>query len=150
MLKGSDREPLGFLNLNLNPESEKSKKSCFATSIYVHYRESQKHENWKTTWGLVSDVLERRKGYSINPNTWKICVKRLEFYSSSLTEFIHEGGLNDAKKSACLMFSGTPCTYQKCHGLISVISNFMKREKYLTFLVTGYVWKIVQNEKDFT
>ena len=43
-------------------------------------RESQKHENWKTAWELLTDIWERMKGNSIKPNMWKISEMLLEFY----------------------------------------------------------------------
>ena len=38
-------------------------------SSYIIYTGSpKKHENWKTTWELLIDILERIKDYFITPN----------------------------------------------------------------------------------
>ena len=39
--------------------------------VLLQGRESQNHKNWKTTWGLLNDILERMKGHSIKPNMQK-------------------------------------------------------------------------------
>ena len=33
-----------------------------------HTGSLKKHENWKTTWGLLTDILQRMKGQSIKLN----------------------------------------------------------------------------------
>ena len=43
---------------------------------------AQKHENWKTTMELLTDILERMKGHSIKPNMVKMSLMLLEFYWS--------------------------------------------------------------------
>ena len=45
------------------------------------YWESQNLENWKTTLGLLTDILERMKGHSTKPNLWEILVMRIDLYS---------------------------------------------------------------------
>ena len=40
----------------------------------------QKLETWKTTWGPLTDILERIKGHLIKTNLWKIGVRLIEFY----------------------------------------------------------------------
>ena len=46
------------------------------------YRESQKHETWKTTWGLLICILIRMIGLSIETNMRKVSVMLNEFYSN--------------------------------------------------------------------
>ena len=40
----------------------------------------KKHETWKTTWELLTGILERIKGHSIKANMPKMNVKLIEFY----------------------------------------------------------------------
>ena len=40
----------------------------------------KKHETYKTTWRLLTDISERMKGLSINPKMEKSTVMLLEFY----------------------------------------------------------------------
>ena len=35
----------------------------------LHTGSPYNHENWKTTWGLLTDILERTKGHTIEPNS---------------------------------------------------------------------------------
>ena len=68
-----------------------SVKSCARTIISyalypivgfyrLHTGSPKKHETQKMTWGLWTDISERMKGHSINPNTEKITVMLLEYY----------------------------------------------------------------------
>ena len=41
---------------------------------------AEKHENWKTTWELLTEMLERMKGHSNKPNMLNISEMLLEFY----------------------------------------------------------------------
>ena len=66
---------------------------------------------------LLTDIYERIKGHSIQPNMWKISLMLLEFYCTlfnrGLVDLSDKARVYEVKKSACLMFSGTPCRWWK-------------------------------------
>ena len=53
-------------------------------SVFIEYRESQKHANWKTTRGLLTDISERMKGHSIKPNMRKISFMLIDIFFNLL------------------------------------------------------------------
>ena len=96
---------------------------CGSPCIQVVYRETKIHENWKTTWVLLTEILGRMKGHSLN----QIYVKNLFDASwillSSLIEA--EWRIYEVKKSACLKFSGTPWIWNECWfgNMYSIFGN---------------------------
>ena len=75
----------------------------------------KKHETWKTTWGLIIDLLIRMKGPSFKTNLRKISVMLTEFYKilqPSPSLWTRAYICNNLKKSACFMSSWTPCMIQ--------------------------------------
>ena len=90
----------------------------------------KKHENWKTTWGTLTEILERMKGHSIKSNMRKMCVLLLEFYCKLFNRGLvySYGRIFKVKKSACPMVSGTPCISEYMHSMFSgtpCISEYM-------------------------
>ena len=53
-------------------QTKQNKNICFENDRRLKENEltgsPKKHENWKTTLGLLADILEKLKGYSIKPN----------------------------------------------------------------------------------
>ena len=78
---------------------------------YVYTGSPKKHETLRTTWGLLTEISERMKSHSINPNMEKITMMLLEFYRGLV---YLQDRIFEVKKSACLMFSGTPCICIYC------------------------------------
>ena len=77
---------------------------------YSDYKESQKHKSWKTTWRLLTDILEIMKDHSTKPNMWKLVWCFLNFTKFFNRGLVYgKGRIFEVKSSACPMFSGTPC-----------------------------------------
>ena len=51
------------------------------TKITYFTGSPKKHETWRKSLGLLTDILERMKGHSIKTNMPTISVMLLEFYS---------------------------------------------------------------------
>ena len=67
----------------------------------------KKYENWKTTWWILTDILERMKGDSIQKMNVICFLNFTEPFNRGLV--YSKGRICEVKKLACLMFSGAPC-----------------------------------------
>ena len=66
---------------------------------------------WKMSKGLLKDILDKLKDPSIKPNMSAVC----RICLAPLTEAYTFGRICEVYKSACLMFSGTPCNSSRIY-----------------------------------